>query len=307
MHALLARGRRSALMLRQLHGILATAAEDSSAVAQCRSASVAAGEVALRSAALPRHSPAWLEARRARKELEQLERLTRHLRKGVMPSLYYIEAAHGELLAALQVAANAWEHGNHGNNGAPLQSLASFFGAQCTGPEEEVARIRSALSISDVFSTGLSGGPWPTVLPIEDHSHTQSASPQVGSPRISHHVTHCLPAPHGFEALVASRSPLSPHTSVLSSEEPSGLTDNLHGPRSATLDDVVVKLRSFVQQRRSQISSQASSPRSRGSPSRHKCGGSPKRGSPARQRGLASPFHRRGSNLRAYPAARQPL
>merc|ERR1712147_156968 len=111
MQALLSRGRQSASMLRQLHGILATVAEESSAVAQCRAISVAAGEVALLNASLPRHSPAWAEASRARKELEQLERVTRHLRKRVIPGLHCIEAAHGELVAAIEIFGSMWEDG----------------------------------------------------------------------------------------------------------------------------------------------------------------------------------------------------
>lgn len=108
---MLARSRRGASMLRQLHGVIDAAAEETAVAAQARAAGVAAGEAALQSAKLPLNSPAWVEARRARAELEQLQRLTRHLQKGVAPALSYIEAVHGELLAANEVFAEAWAHG----------------------------------------------------------------------------------------------------------------------------------------------------------------------------------------------------
>jgi len=251
--ALLARGRRSAGMLRQLHGILATAAEDSDAVAHHRAVSVAAGEVALRSASLPRHSPAWVEARRARKELEQMERLSRHLRKGVIPTLYFIESAHGELLSAIEVLGNAYP--------PPTECaffMSSQFEGRSKGRDENMAMLTSGLSRSSSFSTpGLSA--WQPPLPLEDNV----GRPLLGSatpPLASHNSVHRVPALHCLEGMASStpRSSPSPRSSVSPPRSlASGVGDS---KQKAALEGVVSSLRSFVEERRTQTS------RSRGSP-----------------------------------------
>merc|ERR1719440_1094864 len=120
--------------------------------------------MALRSAALPKLSPAWTEARRARKELEQLERITRHLRKGVIPTLYCIEAAHGELIAA-------------------VETFSSACGFEAKYSEVEMmfeSNDRGGKKLADPSAFLPSTWPlgrWDSNLPLEDHSHMARGCP----------------------------------------------------------------------------------------------------------------------------------
>lgn len=99
---LVAHGRRSTSALRRLQCVVASAAEESAVAVQTRAVALSAAEAALETLALPRDSPAWVEARQAHGELKHLERTARHLCGRVVSTIHMVESTHGALLETIE-------------------------------------------------------------------------------------------------------------------------------------------------------------------------------------------------------------